>query len=166
MEGRGTPHTRTETLTLERMVSLEQRMSDAENLTARNIGVPQLKVLVEQGHDRAKKEDDGTYSVLRGTNTILRLDLDAAHQKIEALEKSLAENQKLWEVASSLIQNYEKTLNRVDRELDSLREGKAGEDSDLSGMAQTMAQALEGMSSRLDQVLEAVEASGSGGRQK
>ena len=161
-EGRGTPHTRTETLTSDRMVSLEERMTHLENSTAANIGASQLRLLEEQNHDRVVKEDDGSFKLLDGTNTQLRLDLDEANQKIKQLEKTLTDNQKLWEVSSALIQNYESTLSRVDEELNTIRKGKEG--SELNFVAEKMeavAKMLETTSNRLDRMLEAFERSGS-----
>ena len=158
MENRGSPHTRTETLTLERMVSLEERMTYLENRTNANVGVSQLRLLEEQNHERVIKGEDGSYSIINGTNTQLRLDLDEANQKIKQLEKTLTDNQKLWEVSSALIQNYESTLSRVDRELDTIRKGKEGSGS--SGL-NLVAEKMETMADRLDKVLEAVKKSGS-----
>jgi len=164
-EGRGTPHTRTETLTLDRMVSLEERMTYSENRIDANIGVPQLRLLEEQNHERVIKEENGFYRIIHGTNTQLRLDLDEANQKIKQLEKTLNENQKLWEVASALIQNYESTLSRVDAELNTIRsKGKEGGGSELNFVAEKMeavAKMLETTSNRLDRMLEAFERSGS-----
>ena len=107
LEGRGSPHTRTDTLTMPRIVSLEERVTKLEDHTNETVGVEFMKALHEQNSNLIAENPDGSLRLLGGANAKLRLDLTQTMELVEQLKARL-------DVQQALIAAYKKELERLE----------------------------------------------------
>lgn len=107
LEGRGSPHTRTDTLTMPRIVTLEERVTKLEDHTNETVGVEFMKALHEQNSNLIAENPDGSLRLLGGANAKLRLDLTQTMELVEQLKARLDAQQ-------ALIAAYKKELERLE----------------------------------------------------
>jgi transcriptional regulator with XRE-family HTH domain len=96
---RGTPHTKTDTLTLPRLLDIENTLQNTVDRQKKIIGEEFMKELAKDGHPLTFKDENGN-DVMRGaTNARIRFDLYHAEERIKSLEKQV-------ELLTTLLNNY------------------------------------------------------------
>jgi len=120
LEGRGTPETKTGTLSAARISSAEGRLSRLESLVDNNVGVAKMQEMADAKDPRVKRGENNTVWMLRGTNAQLRIDIDdmrflLGHQTqlIEHLGKRVESAENLLASQTELIKSYKEQTDAV-----------------------------------------------------
>ena len=113
LEGRGTPDTRTGTLSLPRIVSAEERLTKLENLVNQNVGYAQVKQMFAQKDERVFENPNGTFGMYRATNSQLRLDCDNLKLLVDQLSNRVKMTENLLAAQTELIKSYTEQTDAV-----------------------------------------------------
>jgi len=106
LEGRGSPHTRTDTFTMPRLVALEARVSNLEDHHNELVGSDLMNALNERGHKLIERKPEGNLRVVGGTNIELRVELTQTMELVEQLKARL-------DVQQDLLSAYKTELGRL-----------------------------------------------------
>ncbi len=106
LEGRGSPHTRTDTLTMPRIVALEERVTRLEDHANDSVGVDLMKVLYAEEHKLIAENPDESLRIVGGSNAKLRVDLTETMDLVAQLKARL-------DVQQDLLSAYKKELERL-----------------------------------------------------
>ena len=90
LDGIGVPTTRTNTLDMSRIISIEERLDHLLRIIQINLGQGTIDQLGKDGHESVLTNPDGGYGMKGAVNAILRLQLTEAQSEIHYLKNEIS----------------------------------------------------------------------------